>query len=70
LSRMTNAKRKTVRHSSLEKIKGIGPSKAATLLAAFGGLSALKKATEEEIAEVKGISESDAKAVFAALAGR
>lgn len=70
LSRMTNAKRKTVRHSSLEKIKGIGPSKASALLAAFGGLSALKKATKEEICAVKGISESDAEAVFAALAGR
>ncbi len=59
-----NAKRKTMRHSSLEKIECIGPSKAAKLLAAFGTLAALKNADESEIAAVKGISERDAESVW------
>ena len=67
---MTAAKRKTFRHSSLEKIKGIGPSKASALLSAFGGLAGLRAASKEEIASVKGISEADAEAVFAALRRR
>ena len=70
VSRMTAAKRKTFRHSSLEKIKGIGPSKASALLSAFGGLAGLRAASKEEIASVKGISEADAEAVFAALRRR
>lgn len=54
------AKRSTLKHSSLEKIAGIGPNKAKTLLGAFGTLSAIKNATEAEISAVKGISKSDA----------
>jgi excinuclease ABC subunit C len=37
IGRMTQAKRKTVKTSSLIKIDGIGPAKAKALLAAFGG---------------------------------
>ena len=57
-------KRKTLKHSSLEKIDGIGPSKAQKLLLAFGTLGAVKSATPEDIAKVKGISESDARAIY------
>lgn len=64
LSRMQTAKRNTIRHSSLEKISGIGEKKAAKLLSAFGGISGLKAATTEQIAAVKGISEKDAQAVY------
>ena len=67
VSRMDAAKRKTLTHSSLTKIKGIGDTKAKTLLKAFGGLSGVKVATEEEIAAVKGISRADAKNVYEAL---
>jgi excinuclease ABC subunit C len=64
VSRMDNAKRKTLKHSSLEAIRGIGPEKAKRLLAAFGGTGKLKLATEEEIAAVKGISVADAKNIY------
>ena len=65
VGRMTQAKRKTVRTSSLTKIPGIGDAKAKKLLSAFGGLAALKKATREQIAAVSGISEKDADNVIA-----
>lgn len=58
------AKRKTLRRSSLEDIPGIGPARAKLLLAAFGGLSKLKKAKEDDIAAVRGISHTDAAAVY------
>ena len=64
IGRMTQAKRKTVRTSSLTKIPGIGDAKAKKLLAAFGGLAALKKATREEIEAVSGISAKDAKSII------
>jgi excinuclease ABC subunit C len=58
------AKSATMKHSSLEKIQGIGPSKAKKLLASFGTLTALKNASESEILAVKGISADDAHNVF------
>ena len=60
VARMTDAKRKTLRHSSLEKIDGIGEKKAALLLKAFGGLEGVKKADFAELSKVKGISQKDA----------
>ena len=60
ISRMSNAKRKSLKHSSLEAIAGIGPAKAKELLKAFGGLNGVKKATLDEILKVKGINEKDA----------
>lgn len=65
VSRMHAAKRSTVKHSSLEKISGIGEVKAQKLLKAFGGLGKLKTASVAEIADVKGISRKDAEAVYA-----
>ena len=55
-----SGKRSTLKHSSLEKISGIGPAKAAALLKAFGGLSGVRSATATELKSVKGISEADA----------
>lgn len=60
VSRMENAKRNTIKRSSLEKIKGIGPTKAKNLLAHFGGIGAIKSASAEELVRVKGISQTDA----------
>ena len=60
VSRMQNAKRKTLKRSSLTKIKGIGDSKAKALLSHFGGLRGVRKAVYEELVSVKGISSSDA----------
>ncbi len=58
------SKRSTIKHSSLEQIEGIGPSKAKKLLAGFGTLSKLKNASEGEIRAIKGISKADAHNVF------
>ena len=67
VSRMDAAKRKTLTHSSLTKIKGIGDAKAKILLKAFGGLGGVKNASEEALAAVKGISKADAQHVYEAL---
>jgi len=64
VGRMEQAKRKTVKTSVLTRIPGIGPAKAKKLLAAFGGMGALRKASEAEIAAVSGISVRDAEAVW------
>ncbi len=64
ITRMSNAKRKTLKTSSLEKIKGIGPAKARLLLSHFGSLSAVKTATLKELTAVPGINEETAKNVI------
>ena len=64
LSKMDSSKRKTLKTSSLEKIKGIGKEKAKRLLAHFKSISALKDAKIEEIISVKGISSADAKNIY------
>ncbi len=64
VGRMTNAKLKSLKTSSLEKINGIGPAKAKALLLHFGSLDALKNASKEDIIKVKGISEANAKEII------
>lgn len=64
VSKMDNAKRKTLRHSSLENIKGIGSKKAKVVLSHFKTLSALREASIDEIAKVKGISKTDAEKIL------
>ncbi len=64
VDKVMKSKRSSLTHSSLEKIDGIGPAKAKRLLQALGSLSAVKKANEEELAKVKGISKTDASKVF------
>lgn len=64
VSKMTDAKRKTLKTSSLEKIKGIGPQKAKKLLLNFKSISALKEADVLEIQEKGKVSAADAKAVY------
>jgi excinuclease ABC subunit C len=63
VARMTEAKRKTLKHSSLEKIDGIGEKKAAALLRAFGGLDGVKKADINALLATKGISQANAEAI-------
>ena len=65
ISRMSAAKRKTEKTSVLEEIDGIGKAKARALLAHFGGLAAIKKATAAELLEVKGITPTLADAILA-----
>ena len=60
VSKMDGAKRKTLKKSLLENVQGIGKSKAKAILAQFKTLSAIKKATADEISKVKGISYADA----------
>ncbi len=60
VSKMDNAKRKTLKKSYLENIEGIGKGKAKMLLSHFKTLSALKEATADEISKVKGISSKNA----------
>ncbi len=64
VSRMQGAKRKTIKTSSLTRISGIGEVKAKKLLAAFGGMAALRAASCEQIAAVRGIAQKDADAVW------
>ena len=64
VSKMSNAKSKTIKKSSLEKIKGIGSAKAKSLLAHFGGITAVKNASFEELCAVKGITQNDARAII------
>ncbi len=57
------AKTKTLTHSTLERIEGIGPSKARALLSAMP-LGKIKEATKAELLSVKGIGESDAERII------
>ena len=57
------AKTKTLTHSSLEKIKGIGPAKARALLSAMP-LGKIRVAGIEELCTVRGIGETDAKRIY------
>ncbi len=64
VSRMTGAKRKTLKTSTLEKIHGIGPAKAKRLHSHFKSLAAIRDASPDELNAVPGISEADAAAIF------
>ena len=64
VGKVSASKRSTMKHSSLEQIAGIGPSKAKKLLAGFGTLVSLKNASESEIRAIKGITDTDARNVY------
>ena len=57
------SKRKTLTHSVLEKIEGIGSAKAKALLSAYP-LGKIKSASIEELTAVKGIGRADAERIF------
>ena len=54
----SKGKIKTMTHSSLEKIEGIGPAKAKALLAAMP-LGKIRSATVDELMAIKGIGRTD-----------
>ena len=56
------AKTKTLTHSSLEKISGIGPKKAKMLLMAMP-LAKIRVASVKELEAIKGISQRDAELI-------
>ena len=58
----SKGKIKTLTHSSLEKIEGIGPAKARALLAAMP-LGKIRTATTDELSSVKGIGRADAERI-------
>ena len=60
VSRMESAKTKTLTHSTLTRIPGIGDKKARMLLKALGSVAAVRGATAEELAAIRGISRADA----------
>lgn len=59
---MTGAKIKTMTHSTLERIEGIGPAKAKALLAAMP-LSLIREADVNSLSAVKGIGRADAERI-------
>ena len=59
----SGAKRRTLTHSSLEKIEGIGPAKAKRLLSAMP-LAKIKTSKCKELETIKGISAADAKRIY------
>lgn len=63
LKTSSGAKRKSLTHSSLEKIDGIGPAKAKRLLSAMP-LGKIRGATVEELSAVSGISRGDAERIY------
>ena len=64
VAKMSAAKSKTIKKSSLEKIKGIGAAKAKAILSHFGTLAAVKEATREELFAVKGVTRADAESIY------
>ncbi len=56
-------KTRTLTHSSLEKIKGIGPKKAKMLLCAMP-LGKIRAASLQELSQIKGISRADAESIY------
>lgn len=55
----TRQREKTVIRSELDKVPGIGPKKSQRLLTTFGSVKAILAASDEEIANVRGVSEKD-----------
>ncbi len=64
LKQMDTKRRAGQLDSSLEKIRGIGKAKAKSLLQHFRTLAAIQAAGIEELSAVKGLSITDAKAIF------
>ncbi len=65
IGKMKQAKRKSLKTSSLTAINGIGEKKALALLEHFESLEALKNATPEQLEQVKGINRKIAESIVA-----
>lgn len=64
VGRMHNAKRKSVKKSSLTNIEGIGDVKARKIMAHFKSIAALKTADREELMAVSGVNKADADNIY------
>ncbi|MCH2578333.1 MAG: excinuclease ABC subunit UvrC [Pseudomonadales bacterium] len=58
---------KTRKQSTLEQVPGLGPKRRRELVKYFGGQQEIKKASEEEIAKVKGINKKLAEDIYTYL---
>ncbi len=70
IRRMSEAKRKTVKTSELEKIAGVGKQKARVILKHFGGLAGVKRASEQELAAAPGVGPVLALAIYRYFHGK
>jgi excinuclease ABC subunit C len=61
---------KQVRRSALDEVDGVGPQRKKALLKRFGSVSAIRRATVEELASVPGITPALAERVLSVLHGR
>ena len=55
-SRMDASRNKKIKHSVLENVEGIGPSKAKILLKKFKSVQNIRNASIDELSEIPGIS--------------
>ena len=58
---------KSRKTSTLDSLPGIGPARRKALIARFGGLSGVRGASIEQLAEIPGISRELAEKIYAAL---
>ena len=62
-----NLRQKDQRKSALDSIPGVGPGRKKALLRHFGSVKRIAAATEQDVAEVRGISKALAKSIHDAL---
>jgi excinuclease ABC subunit C len=62
-----NRRDKAMTRSALDSLAGVGPVRRKRLLTVFGSVNAIKRASVDEIAAVKGMSPALASSVKAAL---
>ncbi len=68
--RMSEAKRKTVKTSELEKIEGVGRQKAKAILKHFGGLAGVRRADEQALCAAPGVGPVLARAIYRYFHGK
>ncbi len=66
-SKMDSSRNKKIRHSSLERIDGVGEKKAASLMKTFKSLRKIQNSSVEELASVKGITPEIAERILSYL---
>ncbi|MCL1859854.1 MAG: excinuclease ABC subunit UvrC [Oscillospiraceae bacterium] len=64
LKRMDTKRRKTVKTSVLQNIKGLGAAKIKNLFDQFKSIDEIEKATVDELVKVKGVTKTDAENII------
>jgi len=64
LKRMDTKRRKTVKTSALQGIKGLGNAKIKNLFERFKSINEIEKATADELVKVKGVTKTDAENII------